>query len=131
MNAADTELKDSYPNGVSGFGVYHLAGNVAEWVADGYLPDYYAVSPARNPLTAGDGLERVYRGGAFGHVSEADYAASRRYHRPHDSHALDIGFRCSQSASEVWSRTPETQRLALETEFCALYSVYKPLAACP
>jgi formylglycine-generating enzyme required for sulfatase activity len=131
LNAADTEPKDSYPSGASEFGVYHLAGNVAEWVADGYVPDYYTVSPARNPLTAGDGLERVYRGGAFGHSSPTAYAASRRYHRLHDSHAVDIGFRCSQSASEVWSRTPETQRLALEAEFCALYAVYQPQAICP
>ena len=39
---------DSYPEGVSGYGVYHMAGNVFEWwtIAD---PKYYRSSNAESP----------------------------------------------------------------------------------
>ena len=35
---------DSYPDGVSGFGVYNMAGNVFEWVEDWYDLKYYKES---------------------------------------------------------------------------------------
>jgi formylglycine-generating enzyme len=38
----------SYPP--NGFGLFDTSGNVWEWVADAYTPDYYAVSPRANPL---------------------------------------------------------------------------------
>lgn len=39
----------SSPGGVSPVGAYDMAGNVSEWVADLYHPDYYRTSPRRNP----------------------------------------------------------------------------------
>lgn len=65
----DTSRVGSYPEGASPFGVLDMAGNVWEWVADFYRPDYYAKSPAENP--AGPSLDeifnslRVIRGGSF------------------------------------------------------------------
>jgi hypothetical protein len=43
---------------------FRALGNVWEWTWDGYAPDYYAVSPAVDPL-GGDGPERVVRGCAY------------------------------------------------------------------
>jgi formylglycine-generating enzyme required for sulfatase activity len=43
---------------------FRAFGNVWEWTWDGYAPDYYAVSPAVDPL-GGDGPERVVRGCAY------------------------------------------------------------------
>jgi formylglycine-generating enzyme required for sulfatase activity len=40
---------DCFPTGVSSYGVYNIAGNVQEWVADWYAEDYYARSPKNNP----------------------------------------------------------------------------------
>jgi len=55
----------SYENGISPYGAYDMAGNAWEWVADIYSEQYYASSPAVNPLGPESGGYRVLRGGAF------------------------------------------------------------------
>jgi iron(II)-dependent oxidoreductase len=56
----------SYLGGASPYGVLNMAGNAAEWVADGYLRDYYSQSPARNPRgPESEQIARVWRGGHF------------------------------------------------------------------
>jgi len=65
----DTSRVGSYAEGASPFGVLDMAGNVWEWVADRYKPNYYKISPAENP--AGPTQEtvfnnlRVLRGGSY------------------------------------------------------------------
>ena len=57
----------SFEQGASPYGVLNMAGNVAEWVADWFDMEYYAVSPAENPKgppTSGMG-KKSWRGASW------------------------------------------------------------------
>jgi len=94
---SDTVAVGRYPGGVSPFGVYDLAGNVVEWVADWYGRGFYAQADSRNPTGPKTGTLRVLRGGSFGNPDGIFYTATRRYQEPPTFHDTDIGFRCARS----------------------------------
>jgi len=55
----------SYTRGASPYGVLDMAGNVAEWVADYFDPNYYDISPDQNPTGPNKILDHGLRGGSF------------------------------------------------------------------
>ena len=86
----------SYEAGQSPYGVYDMAGNAMEWVADWYGSSYYQNSPFENPLGPGSGLYYVFRGGSWGN----EEAAGRSTNRPGNLTGIPldfIGFRCASS----------------------------------
>ena len=95
-----TAQVDTHPTGASPYGALNMAGNVWEWVADWYAPDYYAVSPTNNPTGPAAGAYRVRRGGGAKSLA-SDLRATAR---AGDSvgHFFDgqIGFRCALSAAK-------------------------------
>ncbi|HFE66223.1 MAG TPA: hypothetical protein ENJ93_03085, partial [Chloroflexi bacterium] len=91
----DTQPVDAFPDGVSPFGVFNMAGNVNEWVQDTYDSNFYANSPAENPLNEAPG-NRIYRGGSFANENGEFYTTSRRYNRSISTFDVDLGFRCAQ-----------------------------------
>jgi len=93
---ADTAPVGSYPDGASPYGVYDLAGNVWEWVADWYDQGYYAISPAENPAGPSSGVQRVMRGGGIFEEAYYTRATMRRRFMP-DVYSTSVGFRCARS----------------------------------
>ena len=110
-----TSNVDAYPEGKSPYGVYNMAGNVFEWVADWYDPNYYKNSQAQvNPVGPSDGAflsgtgtyvdriavgkKRVIRGGSW-YAPEASITNTHRFWNDpmNNSYGVGLGIRCARS----------------------------------
>lgn len=106
QNEGKTKPVDAYPNGVSGYGVYNMAGNVFEWVKDWYDPNYYQVSPALNPQGPSEGYDfanqgpvKVLKGGSWLAPQSSLHTSHRFWNQPeNNSYGVGLGFRCAMKA---------------------------------
>lgn len=82
--------------GRSPFGLFHMAGNASEWVADWYDRGYYAKSPDKNPPGPSEGEKRVIRGGSWADLPAALRVSARVSAEP-SFRERSIGFRCASA----------------------------------
>ena len=90
---------DKYENAVSPYGVYQMAGNVAEWTADWYDSDYYKKAPNRNPKGPEKGTQKAFRGGGWVDSTPSVRPAQRNGTEPNTKMNW-LGFRCARDLKE-------------------------------
>ena len=90
---------DKYEKAVSPFGLHQTIGNVAEWVADWYDPDYYKTAPERNPRGPETGTQKSFRGAGWMDSTTTVRVAMRNGADP-DTRINWLGFRCAKSVTE-------------------------------
>jgi len=78
------------------FGIYNICDNVHEWSGDWYDPNYYAISPDRNPRGPDRGQRKASRGGSWRHHLKVARCSARSSIPPEFQYA-DYGFRIACS----------------------------------
>jgi formylglycine-generating enzyme required for sulfatase activity len=92
----DTAPVRTYEAGRSPIGVYDMAGNVMEWVADWYAPRAYQNVTENNPLGPAEGQFKVIRGGSWLSDPVEVTVTDRENFDPTVSRA-HLGFRCAMN----------------------------------
>jgi formylglycine-generating enzyme required for sulfatase activity len=92
----DSVPVDSFPEWVSPYGAYNMAGNVHEWTNDWYSAEYYANAPIVNPTGPENGDYKVFRGASWFN-GNFQTRTTYRYPKLPVLTYMANGFRCASS----------------------------------
>lgn len=88
---------ESFPQSVSPYGLFGMAGNAAEWVQDWYDPNYYRNAPLSDPPGPHRGAIKAMRGGSWLKPATSLRTSDRDWGTI-DSRPSGTGFRCAKDA---------------------------------
>ncbi len=107
-NIGQTTAVGTYPP--NSYELYDIAGNVWEWCLDTYDPNFYSISPRKNPIAeanvfqlaedfSDDNKPHILRGGSWGSFGHQVLRVPARHYYGSDNLKTDsnCGFRCVQS----------------------------------
>lgn len=99
-NAVGSGTADVGRYAPNGYGLYDMAGNAAEWVADWY--GSYSSAPQIDPRGPKSGSARVLRGGAWEFFQPKDLRVSSRISLPPGKRIElnNVGVRCARDISQ-------------------------------
>lgn len=98
-DTAGTKPVGSFPFAKSPFGALDMAGNVWEWVYDGFDPAIYSRDGAVDPAADSVGATGILRGGSWDFASTRLAATTRQKFQRRVGH-VSTGFRCAQGGVE-------------------------------
>lgn len=84
----------------NGYGLYDMAGNLAERCWDYHSPTYYTVSPDSNPTGPDTGTSRLIRGGNWSSIARYVRCSWRFYAIP-GAQGNDTGFRLARNVLPI------------------------------
>jgi formylglycine-generating enzyme required for sulfatase activity len=94
-NAPTVEV-DAHPAGRSPYGIFQMAGNVAEWCEDWFQPRFYDEHAMGNRRSPHSGDERVLRGGNCVQSRKLEFRCAMRQHSTPVFLTADFtGIRCA------------------------------------
>jgi len=107
-------VKSYTPNA---FGIYNMAGNVAEWTLDAFSPSAIEFVNDLNPVLLYDANEddsdalqrKVVRGGSWKDNGELLNSETRGYELQNAAHSY-VGFRCVMPAFEMTTQQSKTRK---------------------
>jgi len=82
------------------YGLYNMCDNVHEWCSDWFAPDYYAVSPERNPRVLHPGVRRRLSRRLLASPHQ-NVSLRRPLQHPPEFQYADYGFRVACDATQA------------------------------